>query len=236
MDSSGILYGSVAVLVACVISAIELLQRYERRKFSELANSGYFIAFLALNAIAATIVYCLLPWVADSIKADVGFPLDLKNHTLGRGVAAGILYSGLIRTSIFDFKYKGESLGAGLDAVYKVLSNYILLQHETLLSNEFLGQFLGAYAQIRDKHAYLQAVYLLKNAVENGSGRLKNVDDDVRNLVAGSNSDIDICQGLFRVIFENTADLKLANDLLKTANSQVSGDAVLLSRLSKLLT
>jgi hypothetical protein len=67
------------------------------------------------------------------------------SQPLWRALVAGFGYLLIVRTSIADFTFRGETVGTGLDFAYKRMSQYLLRHHKLELHRKLREDFGRVY-------------------------------------------------------------------------------------------
>src|SRR5437762_3497689 len=91
-------YALVAVLIAVILSSIELLTRYQGRTFSEIFCSWHYVWFALLNAVFCFLVYWALPYLGNLVVEPK--LAGSINDGLIRALTAGLGYLVIARLSV----------------------------------------------------------------------------------------------------------------------------------------
>lgn len=87
--------GIFAVLLALIVSSLELLAKYESKKFKEIFGSPYYWAgFVPLNAVFSAAVYWTLPYLSKLVLTS-DLTTNLENPVF-RGKTPVFLRSGYL--------------------------------------------------------------------------------------------------------------------------------------------
>lgn len=166
MSGSFLGYGLLAVLIAVVLSSVELLTKHQSRSLGEIFGSIFYFYFALLNAVFCFLVYWALPGLSGTVL-EANLPIDIKSG-LGRAVAAGLGYLVIARLSILDVTTKaGETYGAGFDAIYNAFAQYFLRHHSGRIRKTIRDDFFKVYSDLEHTpEAFVDAAKLLSTQLE----------------------------------------------------------------------
>lgn len=140
-------YALLAVAIAVILSSVELLTKHQSRSLREIFASGYYVGFALLNAFFCFLVYWTLPWLSGALF-NAQLPIDVDTG-LGRALAAALGYLVVARLSILDITTKtGETYGAGFDAIYNGVAQYLLRHHNRRLRRAMRADFFTLYDEV----------------------------------------------------------------------------------------
>lgn len=188
-DWSFVAYGLLAIAIAVSLSSVELLTRYQSRSIREIFWSRHYLFFALLNAVFCSLVYWALPYLTGIIvKPDLAETVD---EGLVRAIAAGLGYLVIARSSILDITTKdGATYGAGFDAIYNGLAQYLLEHHRRQMRKGINDAFKQVYQAATDervvfKHAASMVMAGLDTAEEQAEfkARLDLADANFPNHV-----------------------------------------------------
>lgn len=140
-------YALLAVVIAVSLSSVELLTKHQSRSLREIFASGYYVGFALLNAFFCFLVYWALPSLSGTLfSADLPIGVDTG---LGRALAAALGYLVVARLSFLDITTKtGETYGAGFDAIYNGVAQYLLRHHNRRLRRAIRADFFTLYSEV----------------------------------------------------------------------------------------
>lgn len=212
-------FALLAVAIAVFFSSLELVDRYEARKLREIFVSRYYVAFAFLNALLCFLVYWALPYVGEAMVPDTGLSTAL-DWPLGRALVAGLGYLLIVRTSIADFTFRGETVGTGLDFAYKVMSDYLLRHHRQELRRKLREDFGKAYqGGGEDPVIFLGAAEFLMTQVP--QAERADVDSKVGVALRGNPPRDVLCLTLYQIIRDLTEDAEDAQTEIERKRGEI---------------
>jgi hypothetical protein len=228
--------GIFAVLLALIVSSLELLTKYEAKKFKEIFGSPYYWAgFVPLNAVFSAAVYLALPYLSKLVLTS-DLTTNLENPVL-RALVAGLGYLIIVRTSIVDLKIGNETQGIGFDILYKRIAGYILRHHETAIQRREEALFDQLYVEFKDPRIYLGAAeMLLARLRDDSSIVIKNEIRAVINALVGEKPPgYTTCYKLYKTLLEASTEYHELQKWLQQAQTQIETDPAFQQKLTRTL-
>lgn len=230
MDLSFWGYGLLASFIAVVFSSVELLTKYQARGLREIFLSWHFVGIAVLNALFCFLVYWAFPFLGSiAIKSDL---LSSMNQPLSRALIAGLGYLLIARTSILDITVRGETLGVGLDAAYKVVAQYLLRHHSLGMRRKIRRDFHAVYkGQPNDAIVFLGAAQLLMAQLSDAE---KTEFEKSRNLALHGQPPADaLCLTLYVLIRDYAADREDAETHINAKRNELEQNTQLVGALKR---
>jgi len=229
--------GSIfAVLLALTVSSMELLTKYEAKKFREIFCSSYYWAgFVPLNVIFSAAFYWALPYLSKLMLTSA-LTTNLENPAL-RAIIAGLGYLILVRTSIVDLKIGNETQGIGFDIIYKRLSGYVLRHHRSAIRKKEEALFYKLYAEFKDPLVYLGATEMLLGRLHDDSNTVikAEIQTVIDALVREKFPGYTTCYKLYIALLEASPEYHELQNWLHQAQEQIETDPVFRQNLTRTL-
>jgi len=228
--------GIFAVLLALVVSSLELLTKYEAKKFREIFGSPYYWAgFVPLNVVFSAAVYWALPHLSKLVLTS-DLTTNLENPVL-RALIAGLGYLILVRTSIVDLKIGDETQGIGFDLLYKSIAGYVLRHHKNAIRRREEALFNKLYAEFKDPRVYLGATeVLLARFHDDNNATFKNEIRAIINALVGEKPPgYTTCYKLYTTLLEASTEYREIQNWLQQAQTQIETDPVFQQKLTRTL-
>jgi len=228
--------GIFAVFLALIVSSMELLTKYEAKKFKEIFGSPYYWAgFVPLNAVFSAAVYWALPYLSK-LALTSALTTNLENPVL-RALVAGLGYLILVKASIVDLKIGNETQGIGFDILYKRVSGYVLRHHENAIRRREEALFRELYAEFNDPRVYLGATEMLLARLRNDSNAVfkAEIRTVVNALVGEKPIGYTTCYKLYTTLLEASTDTFELQNWLHQAQEQIETDPVFQQKLTRTL-
>lgn len=219
MDWSFWGHGLLAIVVAVLLSSVELLTKYDNRSPREIFLSPYYAWFALINAVFCFLVYWVLPHISAAVfKAELPFQVD---DGLGRALTAGLGYLVIARLSILDITTKaGETYGAGFDGIYNAVAQYVLRRHNAELRSRMRNDFYEVFDEAPPK-AFTKAARLLGTELE-GAERTGYDERLKLALAAPDDRPAEQCLALYQLIRDHTIGKEDAHKLIEQQASSLS--------------
>jgi hypothetical protein len=222
------LCGVIAVLIAILVSSVELLTKYRSRNFWEIFGSWYFLGFAVWNAFFCSLVYLALPFIEVGLKLELNSkPVSLGEQPYIRALVAGLGYLVIARSSILDFKTStGEPLGVGFDYIYNKVAKYLLNFHEKKLQKEILRDFFVVFRedQANAPIVFLSAVNLLIGQATTADEE-KLLKDALVHAEGSRSPATEYCFYLYNLIRDHATNAKDATERLNQQRAILQNDA-----------
>jgi hypothetical protein len=187
-----------AGLIAAIITGTELLNRHQVIGLKDIFRGYACWLFIGLNFALSTVFYIILPKIKDVLGITGA---DFLFTEPWRILVAGFGYQALAHSSIGDFKTaRGEVVGVGFDAIYKILSQRLLKQHQNTITHSYRLDFLDVYDAQRHAHEPMAFLHAVEAVAGTDNGDRQAIQAEVKvALEARSSNDI-VCQFLYRIL------------------------------------
>lgn len=225
--------GIFAVLLALTVSSLELLTKYESKRFKEIFGSVYYWAgFVPLNAIFSTAVYLALPYFSKLVLTSA-LTTNLENPVF-RAITAGLGYLILVRTSIIDLKIGNEMQGIGFDILYQRIAGYVLRHHERAIRRQEEALFASLYANFKDPRVYLGATRIVLERLSDADLR-SQIQAVINALVGEKPPGYIICYKLYKTLLEASTEASDLRNWFQEAQTQIENDSLFQQELTRTL-
>lgn len=222
---SFVLWGIVAVLIAVVVSSVELLTRYQARSIPEIFFSRYYLCFAILNGFFCFVVYLALPSLGR-VTTSADF-LSEAGQLPTRALAAGIGYLLIVRLSFIDLTIDDRTYGFGFDGIYQIAAQYLLRHHNQSVRRKVREDFRQVYEGNEDDPiVFLGTIRML--TIPLPDNEKLDMENQVALTLRDEQSPGVLCLGFYFLIRElasNSDDAKSEIDKKRTEISQDSRSA-----------
>ena len=142
----------LVIIIACCIAFIEIAIKYSGKNISRLL-SPYIFLYAGFNALLAICVYYLIPIVFEN--------LSFFMSSWSRALTAGLGYSFIFKSKIFDINVKNRRISLGPAFFYQFVTSPLLHRMNDILEDNKWKDALEISSSIPHLETYVLAVNTL---------------------------------------------------------------------------